>query len=775
MKLIAKLSGITLAAVLAMPLSMGAQDLKLSADNIDQILNAMTLEEKATLLVGGGNRGFSSSTESTIGATQNLVPGAAGTTAGIPRLGIPPTVLADGPAGIRISPTRKGDAHTYYATGFPVGVALASSWNTELVEEVGKAIGNEVLEYGADVLLAPGMNLHRNPLCGRTFEYYSEDPVVTGKIAAAYVNGVQSNGVGTSVKHYAANSQETNRTGVDEIVTPRALRELYLKGFEIAVKEAKPWTVMSSYNKLNGPFTQENKELLTTVLRDEWGFDGIVMTDWIGKRNTARQVQAGNDLMEPGNVSQVEEIIEMVNNNELAMEDVDKCVRRILQYIVKTPRFKGYKYSNTPDLKLHADITRKSATEGMVLLKNENNTLPLADVDSVALFGITSYDFIAGGTGSGDVNKPYVIDLLTGLKNVGLDVNSSLADLYLSYKDYNEKKAAHDRAPGGWFWGKQVLEEMPLSRNAIDKQADLTDVAIITLGRQAGEGRDRVIDNDFNLTETERTLLTNVCDAFHAKDKRVVVILNMGAPIETASWKNLPDAILMAWQPGQEGGNSVADVLVGNQNPSGKLTMTFPISAMDHPSSLNFPVDPSKRGSSGSYNRQPAKNVDYTRHDEGIKVGYRYFDTENKNVSYPFGYGLSYTDFAYSKPMVKADKDGFTAYVTVTNTGKVGGKEIVEVYVEAPKGSLEKPRNELKSFAKTKYLKPGESQTLSFKVTDYDLASFDEAGSRWVADAGNYKVKFATSLDKVLATADYTMRKTFILPVNDVLRLADSN
>ena len=325
---------------------------KLQANNVDEVLKAMTLEEKAMLVVGGNRQIATGDNNGMIGGHAQRVPGAAGATQAIPRLGIPSTVLTDGPAGVRISPRRDNDQNTYFCTGFPVGTALACTWNTQLVEEVGKCIGNEVLEYGCDVLLAPGMNIHRSPLCGRNFEYYSEDPLVTGKIAAAYVRGVQSQGVGTSVKHFAANSQETNRMGVDEVMSQRALREIYLKGFEIAVREAAPWTVMSSYNRLNGPFTQENRELLTTILRDEWGFNGIVMTDWTGLRNTAAQIQAGNDLMEPGNDSQIKDIIEKVKSGVLKETDLDICVKRILQYLVKTPATISRQDTSLPCLQL---------------------------------------------------------------------------------------------------------------------------------------------------------------------------------------------------------------------------------------------------------------------------------------------------------------------------------------------------------------------------------------------------------------------------------------
>ena len=744
----------------------GNAQLKLQPNNIDAIVKAMTLEEKATLVVGtsrqgstGGNQGGNGM----VGAHADAVPGAAGTTQPIDRLGVPASVLTDGPAGVRINPTRRGDSQTYYCTGFPVGTALACTWNQELVEQVGQAIGNEVLEYGCDVILAPGLNIHRSPLCGRNFEYYSEDPFVTGKIAAAYVRGVQSQGVGTSIKHFAVNSQETSRTEVDEIVSQRALREIYLKGFEIAVREAKPWTVMSSYNRVNGPFTQECKELLTTILRDEWGFDGIVMTDWTGQRNTAAQIKAGNDLMEPGATIQTQEVIDKVKSGELKMEELDICVKRILQYLVKTPRYRNYAYSNKPDLKAHAEVTRQSATEGMVLLKNNGATLPFKGNPKVSVFGITSYDFIAGGTGSGDVNKAYTIDLMTGLNNAGVQVNDKLAKVYLSYKSFQETMSAATPRRG-WFWGKDVTPELALKRQLIDGQANESDMAVITLGRQAGEGGDRKEADDFNLTETEKRLINDVCEAFHAKQKRVVVILNMGNVLETASWKEQPDAILLAWQPGQEGGNSVADVLTGKANPSGKLSMTWPISLMDVPSSKNFPNI--RKGEEVNGKREFR---DYTKHSECLNVGYRYFNTEGKPVSYPFGYGMSYTTFEYSKATIKASGKNIGATITVKNTGSVAGKEAVELYVTAPKGGLEKPAKELKAFAKTRELKPGESQTLTMKMTAYDLASYNEDTQSWETAAGQYTAHFAANVEDVRATSTFKMGKSAV-KCHDVMR-----
>ena len=619
--------------------------------NQQEVMSKMTLEDKAHFVIGTGMAGFSGN-DAVIGATRNLVPGAAGTTYPLDSLGIPAIVLADGPAGLRIDPIREGDTATYYCTHFPIGTLLASTWNTQLIEEVGQAIGEEVKEYGADVLLAPALNIMRNPLCGRNFEYYSEDPVVAGRTAAAYIT-----------------------------------REIYLKGFEIAIKESKPWTVMTSYNYINGTYSSESKDLVETILRDEWGYEGTVMTDWFGGKDGALQMWAGNDMLQPGKAEQFDSIVAGVKSGKLAEADLDRNVSRILNLIELSPRFQSYQYSNKPDLKAHAEVTRQSAAEGMVLMKN-NDALPLKEnVKNIALYGNTSYDFIAGGTGSGNVNHAYVVSLLDGLKNGGYTVSEEMKSAYNTYLADCKKKAeeAIEAAAKKDPKNAQLMRFMPqplpaekqFTVDELTKQAEAADVAIITLGRLSGEFMDRKAA-DFNLSASERQLLEQVCDVYHKANKQVVVLLNIGGVIETASWNTLPDAILCAWQAGQEGGNSVVDVLSGRQSPSGKFTMTWPVKFTDAYSTRNFPIDQDPRidmmnqGQHGN-----VKNVDYTDYEEDIYVGYRYFDSFDVPVSYPFGFGLSYTTFEYSDAKVSVDGDKATVNVTIKNTGNREGKEVL--------------------------------------------------------------------------------------------------
>ena len=755
---------------------------KLGKDPVKKVIAAMTLEEKAALVVGTGMRmpgGPPPSTNANapanptantasgpvIGHTQSLVDGAAGTSFSLPRLGITPMVLTDGPAGVRISPTRENDKNTYYCTAFPVGTLLASTWDVDLVNKVGKAIGNEVLEYGADVLLGPGMNIHRNPLCGRNFEYYSEDPYITGKMGAAMVNGVESEGVGTSIKHFAANNAETNRNSLNTNISERALREIYLEGFRIAVQEGQPWTVMSSYNMINGIYTSENSELLTNILRKDWGFKGFVMTDWFGGKDPVAQMIAGNDMIMPGTPEQIKTIVNAVKDGKLDEKIVDRNVEKILNIMLQSPRFKGYKYSNKPDLKAHAEVTRQASSEGMVLLKNDNNSLPFGTgIKNISAFGNTSYEIITGGTGSGKVNNAYSISLIDGLQNSGYKLNEDILSLYANYLKLSKAVRPQTRGFMAMMGSKQI-EELSVNQDIINGMADVSDAAIITIGRNSGEGSDRVnAKGDFQLTDSEQQLIKNVSVAFKAKGKKTVIILNVSGVIETASWRDLPDAILLAWEGGQETGNSIADIISGKVNPSGKIATTFPVSYEDVPSSKTFPGK--ELTSEKSDDQSPLSSFMRVRpavvtYEDGIYVGYRYYETFKVKPAYEFGFGLSYTNFTYSNLKLSSQK--FTGNITVTvdikNSGVVAGKEVAELYLSAPSVKIDKPSLELKGFAKTKLLQPGESQTLTFIIDSRRLSSFDPASSSWIAEAGKYEVKIGASLKDIRQSSTFILAK----------------
>ena len=726
---------ICIVAALATCMTATAQP-KLTADNIKEVVAAMTLEEKAALVVGTQRGGVyppppapgmpvrpnddPMNNAAVTAFSEGRVRGAAGDVLAIPRLGIPTMVLADGPAGLRIDPKRPNDEKTYYCTAFPTASLLAATWDAPLIERMTEAIGNEVKEYGVDVLLAPGMNIMRNPLCGRNYEYFSEDPLLAGKMAAAYIRGIQSQGVGVSLKHFAVNNQETYRNGIDVRISEQALREIYLRGFEIAVKEGKPWTVMSSYNKINGILASENRWLLKDVLRGEWGFDGFVMTDWWAEENGARQIAAGNDMLMPGTQRQLREILDAINAGIISERDLDWCVENILRVLVKTPVFKGYKYSNEPDLKAHANIAREVAAEGMVLLEN-NGILPLKKGKRVALLGVDSYDALVGGSGSGHVNRQYEVSIYEGLKRAGFSLDAEQSKIYMDYVEAEKSKQNRE-----FFWVVPTINELAVNQERAEALAQRNDLCILTIGRMAGEGDDRRLEKgDYYLSDLEMLNLQNLCTAFHAKKKPVVVLLSMGSFVEMSSWKHLPDAILHTWLPGQEEGNAIADVLTGKVNPSGKLPFTIAARYEDYSSSANFP----------SSNDNPAE-VEYK---EDVFVGYRHFDKVDITPTYPFGYGLSYTTFKYDNMTVKSDDDSITVCITVKNTGKYVGKEAVLIYVSAPQDKLNRPVKELKAFAKTRLLKPGQSQMLKMTVSQQDLASWDTATHQWIKDSGTYK------------------------------------
>ena len=748
-----------------------ADDLKLREDNIDQIVKAMTLEEKAHLVVGADMKKIAAGGE--VGDTDQIVPGAAGITYPIKRLGIPSIVMADGPAGLRIAPKRKDDPNTYYCTGFPVGTHLAATWNDEIIYRVGRAMGEEVKEYGVDILLAPGINIMRNPLCGRNFEYYSEDPLLAGRTAAAIINGAQSNGIGTSLKHFCANNQEINRLGNDSRVSLRALREIYLRNFEIAVRLSQPWTIMTSYNYLNGRYTSEDKGLLETVLRGEYGFEGAIVTDWGGGLDAAAQVAAGNDMIQPGEEKHYHAIVKAVKEGTLSQADLDKCITRILQLIVKTPKFKGYKFSNKPDLEAHAAITREVASEGFVLLKNDNKALPMVGGECVALFGVGSYDFIAGGRGSGDVNKAYVVDMHEGMTSNGIALDKKLDDYYTAYMERERKRIAPLDEHRRWTHYTLRPNEIRDPRQLVEGSAQRADMAVITFSRNSAEGFERHIERDFNLRIDETALLNEVSREFHAAGKKVVVVLNVCGPVEVASWRDKVDAILVCWMPGQEGGNSVADVLLGKVSPSGHLPMSFPIKYADVPSQ-NFPTNVPESGLNQSFENYSTKykyydqpNIDYTNYTEDIFVGYRHFATSAVEVAYPFGFGLTYSDFEISDMQLKKSGDKITVNCKVTNTGNAVAKQVVQLYSTALFPDHKRPVVELRAYSKTPALKPSESCNVEMTISEQNLAIFIEEESAWKVVAGDYRLSVGFN------SRDLTHFKEFFIPTTTTTKVSD--
>ncbi len=723
---------------------------QLGKNSIKEVIAVMTPQEKAMLLVGadpGFPRGYPSgfggadtlfdSQPPVVGATRKVVPGAAGNTHAIPRLGIPSLVLADGPAGVRIDPNRQDTNITFYATAFPIETMLASTWDTTVVSDVGKAMGNEALEYGVDILLAPALNIHRNPLGGRNFEYYSEDPLVSGLMAAAFVNGVQSNGVGTSLKHYAANNNETNRMNIDVQVDQKALHEIYLKGFGLALAYSKPWTVMSAYNKINGTYCSENSYLLRQVLRDEFGFNGATMTDWFGGRNYLNQIKAGTNILMPGSSYIVAQFAEAIKNGDLDEKVVNKAIEEILSVVMKSPKFKDYKYSNTPDLELHSVVSKDAAIEGAVLLENRKNTLPIdkTGLHKVALFGIGSYETIPGGTGSGSVNSAYSISVLQGLQKAGFTIPEKLIQENIKYIQEAKKKAGQK----DWYFAPDIrLEEKAWKLAYLEQSASECDIAILTLRRTSGEFSDRALKNDFELSDTEKDLVKNLSSSFHKAGKKLVVLLNIGGVIETTSWNQNADAILNIWQPGQEGGNAVADLLLGKADPSGKLTMTFPKKYTDVPSAALFP--------------NPKDNPQSAIYSEGTYVGYRNYLAKNIEPQYEFGYGLSYTHFNFSDFKLVADhsKGIISVAAKVTNVGNFSGKEVLQLYVKTPQNKY----LELKAFKKTRLLKPGEAVLMEISININDLRDFNPHAGGWVLVNGNYEINLGTSCKNIIDTKE---------------------
>ncbi len=647
-------------------------------EKIAELISQMTVEEKAALCTGGSPW----------------------RTVNIDRLGLKSIIVADGPHGLRLSEDIESMiTNSHPATCFPVAAALSASWDTDLLYELGQAIAEESIALGVDIVLGPGMNIKRSPLCGRNFEYFSEDPLHSGEMAAALVNGIQSKGVGTSVKHFAVNNQESRRFTVDAIVDERSLYEIYLAGFEIAVKKSNPWTMMCAYNSVNGDFCAENSTLLTKVLRDEWGYEGFVMSDWGAVHDRVEAIKAGLELEMPGpSPHRTQAVIEAVASGQLSEDTLNQAVERLLAIILKAQETE--KGNGTVDIDGHHALARRIAGECIVLLKNENNLLPLSGNEQLAVVGQAATNPVYQGGGSSHINATRVDAPLEFLR---------------------------ERAEFQYVAGDASIE---VNRTSIDEAVTVAkeaDVAVLFIALPASiesEGYDRP---NLHLTEQQVALIKAVASA----SEHTVVVLNNGSAIDMRAWIDDVDAVLEAWLPGQAGAGAIVDILYGDVNPSAKLGETFPLKLADTPAHLNFP---------GEY--------DEVRYGEGIFVGYRAYEALEQEVLFPFGYGLSYTQFEYSNLQISSSEfsvdDTLDVTVTIKNTGDRAGKEIVQVYVHDSESRLPRPLKELKAFAKVS-LEAGESKAVTMTLDKRAFSYYDPRYGQWLAEAGQFEVLVGSS------------------------------
>ena len=688
--------------------------IQLSADSIDCVVAAMTLEEKAHMVTGTGDP---------------LMPGASGSTYPIERFGIPSVTVNDGPAGLRYDTT----------VWYPSVINLSSSWDASLASRIGTAMGDDCLVKGIDVILAPGMNIQKNVLGGRNFEYCSEDPMLTAYIASAYTSGIQSTGVGVSLKHFAANNQETSRGSVSANVTERALREIYLKAFGMAVRDANPYTIMSCYNLVNGTRVAVSYDLLTTYLRGECGFDGMVMSDWGSGGTVVEKVNAGNDINMPGSADDPALIVAAANDGTLDLGMLDTACANVLGLVVQSPVFTQTHTGGRIDYTGHGNLAAEVAAQTMVLLKNQHSTLPMTEQKTLAVFGNGAFATVYGGAGSGSVSARKPVPIAEGLNK------SAAFDVYQFASHPFKTARAHDPL--------DPTLDIPVSEAYAAECADNADAAVIVISRGSSEGADRAdMAGDFSLNQTERDMIERVSAAFGAKGKRVIVLLNTGSPIEMLSWQDQVDAVLWTGYAGERIGTAVAEVLCGNVNPCAKTTITWPVDCFSTPTGKYYP---------GTFSD--------TAYYEDIYVGYRYYSTFGVDVAYPFGYGLSYTTFAYSDFDVQKQNDGtLLATCSVSNQGNVPGREIVQIYVTKPEAIMEHAALELAGFAKTAMLEPGQSESVSIVITTDALESYDTNGSRYIIDGGEYTFSLAASAADVKAAKTVTLDPSVLRDVTNI-------
>ena len=667
--------------------------------NIQSLIAKMTLEEKAALCTGASSW----------------------TTMAVERLGIPELIMSDGPHGVRRVPDVNSIAtESLPATCFPTASCLASTWDVDLIHDMGEALAEECIALNVDVLLGPGANMKRSPLGGRNFEYFSEDPYLAGEMAASIIDGIQSKGVGTSLKHYAANNQEFQRFSINAEIDERTLREVYLTAFEKAVKQAKPWTVMCSYNKVNGTFASEHHYLLTEILKNEWGFEGLVVSDWGAVRDRVAALKGGLDLEMPGPQDRrVKAVVEAVRSGKLEEAVLDESVRRILNIVFKakeTPK------NGTFDVEAHHELARKIASEGMVLLKN-NGLLPLEGQQHIAVIGRAAENAHFQGGGSSHIHPTKVAVPFKELQSQAGNAELTYAEGYPTDNSFRQ----------------ELIDQAVM----LAQSADVAVLYIALPTFKESEGYDR---KDLDLTAQQVALIKAVSRV----QPNTVVVLNNGAPVVMSEWIDGVAAVLEGWMMGQAGGVAIADVLFGKVNPSGKLAETFPLKLSDTPSHLNWP------GGAGA-----------VHYGEGLFIGYRYYDAKEVPVLFPFGHGLSYTTFSYSNAKVSArnfkDVHGLTVTVDVTNTGKVAGREIVQLYVHDHESGLVRPEKELKGFAKVELL-PGETRSVSIQLDFRAFAYYHPEYKQWITEDGDFEILLAASATDIRESLAVTLESTLRLP-----------
>ena len=680
------------------------------ANDVDALLSQLTLEEKAALVTGDGFWH----------------------TRAIERLEIPAITLSDGPHGVRRQPANmeNGIGGSYPATCFPPAVGLGSTWDADLVERVGAALGEESRALDVQVLLGPGINIKRSPLCGRNFEYFSEDPRIAGELGAALIRGIQSRGVGTSLKHYAANSQETDRFRVSADMDERIAREIYLAGFERAVKDASPATIMAAYNKLNGVYATENRWLLTEVLRDEWGYDGLVVSDWGAVNDRDAAVAAGLDLEMPESEAGPAAIVAAVRAGSLEEASLDAAVRNVLRLVFDHAHLKteAGRAPAVPDemVSVHHALAREAASRAAVLLKNEGGILPLSTEGSVAVVGEFARNPRYQGAGSSQIVPTRLDDALTEIRRLaGADVTF---------------------APGFTLDGSGDAGELVREAVAVASGAD---VAVVFLGLPSAaesEGYDR---DSIDLPSNQVALLAEVAQA----NPNVVVVLSNGSAVRVSDWQDGARAVLEGWLLGQAGGGAVADILFGVTNPSGRLTETIPEKLADNSAFLDLPAADG-----------------HLEYGDGVFVGYRWYDVRDVAVSYPFGHGLSYTTFEYSGLSLSVEGTDAElrvhASVTVTNTGAVAGREVVQLYVAAPSAEVRRPLSELRGF-RVVPLEPGESREVSFTLGFRDFAYFHPRLKRWNVEAGSADILVGASSRDIRERGSVELRVSEPVPPLD--------